>query len=64
MLVRGRKKKQYQRTLLDTVLLGSALFLLLLLDALDALVEVVLGGGALLRLLALCITHSQSSIRI
>ena len=42
-----------KRTLLDAVLLGSILALLLV-DALDALVEVMLCGGALGRVLALC----------
>lgn len=46
-----------QRTLLNAVLLGLALALLLL-DALDAVVEVVLGAGALLGLLALCTAKS------
>lgn len=41
------------RTLLDAILLGLALALLLV-DSLNALVEVVLGGGALGRVLALC----------
>lgn len=40
------------RTLLDAILLGLALALLLV-DSLNALVEVVLGGGALGRVLAL-----------
>ena len=40
-------------TFLDTVLLGTALVLLLG-DTLNALVVVVLGGGALLRVGALC----------
>lgn len=42
-----------KRTLFNAVLLDLAVALLLL-DALDAVVKVVLGGGALLGVLALC----------
>lgn len=47
------RKSRTARTLLDAVLLGLALALLLL-NALDAVVEVVLCGCALRRVLALC----------
>jgi hypothetical protein len=42
-----------RHTFLDAVLLSATLALLLL-NALDALIEVVLGGGTLGRVLALC----------
>lgn len=51
----------YKRTLLDAVLLGLALALLLV-NSLNALVEVVLGGGALGRVLALWIANSRQHI--
>lgn len=45
--------KEYQLTLLNTVLLGT-IFVLLAGDALNALVVVVFGRGTLLRLGAFC----------
>lgn len=51
-----------QLTLLNAVLLGTARVLLAG-DALDALVVVVLGGGALLGLLARCCLKSSVSQR-
>jgi hypothetical protein len=42
-----------RHTLLDAVLLSTTLALLLL-NTLDTLIEVVLGGGTLRRVLALC----------
>jgi hypothetical protein len=50
---------QFKLTLLDTVLLGLAGLLLLLHDALSALVVVVLERGALLGLHALCVIVSK-----
>jgi hypothetical protein len=50
-----------QRTLLNAILLGLALALLLV-DSLNALVEVVLGGGALGRVLALYKNISRQQI--
>lgn len=49
MIGRFRIEPRMSLTLLDTVLLGTLVVLILLLagDALDALVEVVLVGGAL-----------------
>lgn len=44
------------RTLLDAILLNFTLRLLVC-DALDAVVEVVLGRGALLGVFALCLVH-------
>jgi energy-converting hydrogenase Eha subunit C len=48
-------------TLLDAVLLGTAVSLLRG-DALDALIVVVLGWGTLLRLLALCGYITSASV--
>lgn len=57
LLLRGR----LQLTLLDAVLLGTALILLLAGDALDALIVVVLGRVALLGLLAFCCSQTWSA---
>lgn len=56
---RGGGKSQL--TLLNTVLLGTTLILLLAGDTLNALVVVVLGGVALLGLLALCCSQTLVS---
>lgn len=53
--IRGDYQK---RTLFNAVLLDLAIALLLL-DALDAVVKVVLGGGTLLGVLALCKSQEQ-----